>query len=117
MRELPLFEPPIDPELLIRAKAAGLDISDVLAGLYAPAPRYRFQILLQKANEFCGEVRNLGASLLSAIEKQDSERLALLRSSQEGEPGQRSRREHCFPSTIVGQRGEQVPVPATDVGE
>lgn len=82
-RELALYEPPIDPELLIRAKAAGLDLEDVLADRFAPLPHYRFQILLQKANEFCSEVRGLGGAILSSIEKKEAERLALLRSSQE----------------------------------
>jgi hypothetical protein len=40
-RTLPLFEPPIDPGLLVRAVAAGLDIADVLAGLGAPLPLHR----------------------------------------------------------------------------
>ena len=82
-RELALYEPPIDPELLIRAKAAGLSLADVLNDRFAPLSHYRFQALLQKANEFCNEVKGLGGSLLSALEKKDSEHLALLRSSQE----------------------------------
>lgn len=82
-RSLPLYEPPIDPELLIRAKAAGLDLADVLADRFAPLPHYRFQILLQKANEFCNEVKSLGSAILSAVEKKEAEHLALLRSRQE----------------------------------
>lgn len=82
-RSLPLYEPPIDPELLIRARAAGLDLADVLADRFAPLPHYRFQALLQKANEFCNEVKSLGGAILSAIEKKEAEHLALLRSSQE----------------------------------
>jgi hypothetical protein len=82
-RTIPLYEAPIDPELLIRAKAAGLDLQDVLSDRSAPPPNYRFQILLQKANEFCNEVRNLGNSILSAVEKRESEHLSLLRSGQE----------------------------------
>lgn len=82
-RELALYEPPIDPELLIRAKAAGMDWADVLADRFAPLPHYRFQVLLQKANEFCNEVKSLGGAILSAIEKKEAEQLSLLRSSQE----------------------------------
>ncbi|MEQ1935549.1 MAG: hypothetical protein ABL962_16950, partial [Fimbriimonadaceae bacterium] len=41
-RKLPLMDAPIDPELLIRATAAGLDLADVIAGLYAPPPHYRY---------------------------------------------------------------------------
>jgi hypothetical protein len=82
-RELPLYELPIDPELLIRATAAGVSLEDVLSDRFAPLPHYRFQRLLQKANEFCSEVKNLGSALLSSLEKEESEHLMLLRSSQE----------------------------------
>jgi hypothetical protein len=82
-RELPLYEPPIDPLLLIRAKAAGLDINDVLDDLYAPLPNYRFSFTLQKALELCAELKSLGSALLAALEKKDAEELTLLRSSHE----------------------------------
>jgi Tc toxin complex TcA C-terminal TcB-binding domain len=82
-RDLPLYDPPIDPLLLIKARAADLDIESVLTGLYAPLPSYRFNFTLQKAVELCAEVKALGAALLAALEKQDAEDLALLRSSQE----------------------------------
>ena len=82
-RELPLFAPPIDPELLVRAFAAGLDIDTILDDLYAPLLPYRFSVLLQKAHEICAEVKSLGGALLAALEKKDAEELALLRSSQE----------------------------------
>lgn len=85
VRQLALFEPPINPALLVQAAAAGIDISSVLSDLYAPLPHYRFQVMLQKAIEFCGDVRSLGATLLSALEKQDAEALSLLRASQEQE--------------------------------
>jgi hypothetical protein len=83
VRQLPPFEPPIDPALLVRAAAAGVDISSVLNDLAAGAPPYRFTFMHQKALELCGEVRALGANLLSALEKRDSEALAALRSTQE----------------------------------
>jgi hypothetical protein len=82
-RELPLYDPPIDPLLLIRARAAGLDIATVIADMYAPLPNYRFVFTLQKAVEFCSEVKSLGSALLSALEKQDAEELSLLRSGHE----------------------------------
>ena len=37
--------------------------------------------MFQKALELCAEVRSLGASLLSALEKNDAEGLSLLRST------------------------------------
>lgn len=83
VRELALFEPPINPMLLVQAAAAGIDISSALSDLYAPLTPYRFQFMLQKAMEFCADVRSLGAGLLAALEKKDAEELALLRASHE----------------------------------
>lgn len=82
-RQLPLFEPPIDPALLARAAAAGLDIGAVVAGVNQPLPLVRFQLLAQKASEICQEVKALGNNLLSAIEKEDNEALAILRAKHE----------------------------------
>jgi hypothetical protein len=82
-RSLALFAPPIDPGMLVRAAAAGLDISTVLAGLNAPTPFYRFNVLSPKATELVQEIRALGNSLLSALEKKDGEALGLLRSDLE----------------------------------
>jgi len=83
VRQLALFEPPIDPGALVKAVAAGVDIGAALADLNAPLPLYRFNVLLQKANEVCNDVKALGAALLSALEKKDGEALTLLRQGQE----------------------------------
>jgi hypothetical protein len=61
----------------------GIDISELLSDLYSPLPPYRFKFMLQKAYEFCGDVRSLGSALLSALEKKDAEELSLLRSKHE----------------------------------
>jgi hypothetical protein len=82
-QRLPLYDPPIDPALLVRAAAAGLDVSAIVSGLNQPLPLVRFQLLVAKAAEICQEVKSLGANLLSAIEKQDNESLALLRAQHE----------------------------------
>jgi hypothetical protein len=82
-RQLALFEPPIDPALLVRAVAGGVDISSVLADLNSPPPHYRFAYMVQKALEICSQLQALGNSLLSALEKRDAERLALMRSEDE----------------------------------
>lgn len=82
-RSLSLFAPPIDPGALVRAVAGGLDISSVLAGLNAPTPFYRFNVLSQKATELIQEIRTLGNSLSVAMEKKDAEALALLRNKLE----------------------------------
>ena len=82
-RALPLFDPPIDPGLLVRATASGIDISTAFADQAAPLPNFRFTPLAQKATELCNELKSLSAALLAALEKKDAEQLALLRSSQE----------------------------------
>ena len=82
-RSLALFAPPIDPGMLVRAAASGMDISAILAGVNAPTPYYRFNVLSQKATELAQEVRALGNALLQAMEKRDAEALALLRNALE----------------------------------
>ncbi|MFA0963524.1 neuraminidase-like domain-containing protein [Roseivirga sp. BDSF3-8] len=82
-RTLALFAPPIDPGALVKAAAAGLDISAVIAGMNAPLPHYRFMTLAQKATELVQEVRSLGSSLLQALEKKDAEEMSLLQNSLE----------------------------------
>jgi Tc toxin complex TcA C-terminal TcB-binding domain len=83
VRQLPLFEPPIDPALLVKAAAAGIDLSSVLNDLSVGTPRYRFRVMLQKAIEFCNEVKALGDKLFNVLEKKDVEGLSLLRSQHE----------------------------------
>jgi hypothetical protein len=82
-RQLALFEPPIDPALLVKAAAAGINVGNVAGGLNQPIGPVRSLFLIQKALELCGEVRGLGNALLSALEKRDGERLALLRQKHE----------------------------------
>jgi hypothetical protein len=82
-QKLPLFDPPIDPALLVRAAAAGVDINAIVSGLNQPLPLVRFQLLVSKASEICQEVKSLGANLLSAFEKGDNEALSLLRAQHE----------------------------------
>ncbi len=78
-----LFGPPLDPAILVRAAAMGLDISDVVAGLSEPSVPYRYVATAQKAAQLCSEVKALGTALLAAIEKRDAEELSLLRSRHE----------------------------------
>jgi len=60
VRQLTIFEPPIDPALLVRAAAAGVDISSVLGDINAALPHYHFSVMLQKATELCNDVKVLG---------------------------------------------------------
>lgn len=82
-RQLPLFEPPIDPALLAKAAAASVDVAATLAGFDQPLPLVRFQLLVQKALEVCQEVKSLGSGLLAAMEKGDNETLSVLRAKHE----------------------------------
>ena len=82
-RQLALFQPPIDPMMLVRAKAAGLSLDDVLAMLSAQLPPYRFPYLLEKAKNYVNTVQSFGTSLLAALEKKDTEELTLLKSLHE----------------------------------
>ncbi|KAJ2899081.1 hypothetical protein MKZ38_003437 [Zalerion maritima] len=77
-RKLPLFEPPIDPSLLVQAAAQGLSINSVLTDLNGPMPNYRFQYLLQRALELASEVKSFGHALLAAKERQDGEEYSAL---------------------------------------
>lgn len=82
-RQLALFEPPIDPAMLARAVAVGLDVGAIVNGLNQPLPLVRFQVLVQKASEIIQEVKSLGSNLLSAMEKEDGEALTVLRAKHE----------------------------------
>jgi hypothetical protein len=82
-RQLELFEPPIDPAMLARAAAAGLDVGAIVSGVNQPLPLVRFLLLVQKAADICQEVKSLGNSLLSAMEKEDGEAMAILRARHE----------------------------------
>jgi Tc toxin complex TcA C-terminal TcB-binding domain len=83
VRPLALFDPPIDPGMLVKAAAAGIDIGSIVSGLNQPIGPVRCLLLIQKALELCGEVRNLGNAVLSALEKGDAEHLALIRQRHE----------------------------------
>ncbi len=82
-RQLALFQPPINPMLLVRAKAAGLSLEDILSMRGAPLPPYRFSYMIEKAKQFTQTVQSFGSALLSALEKKDVEELTLLRSVHE----------------------------------
>jgi len=82
-RQLALFAPEIDPRLLVRARAAGLSLDDVLNATSGNLPPYRFAYILERAKAFTSVVQSFGASLLSAMEKRDGEELSLLRMTQQ----------------------------------
>ncbi len=82
-RRIPLWDPPIDPALLVRAAAAGVDLDSVLNDINAALPNYRFMVMAPKGVELCRELIGFGAALVSVLEKKDAEELAQLRSQHE----------------------------------
>lgn len=83
VRQLPLFEPPIDPALLVRATAAGVDIASALDDTGPLLSNYRFSVMHAKAMELASSVTALGGAFLAALEKKDAESLSRLRSGHE----------------------------------
>ncbi len=83
VRQLPLFEPPIDPALLVKAAAAGIDLGSVLSEIDVALPHYRFSFMIPRAQDFANEVKMLGSALLQALERRDAEELAALRATHE----------------------------------
>jgi hypothetical protein len=83
VQQLPLFDPPLDPGMLVQAAAAGIDIGSIVSGLNQPLGPVRSTVLIQKALEIAAEVRSLGSGLLAALEKGDAEQLGLLRQGHE----------------------------------
>lgn len=82
-RALALFEPPLDPRAVVRATSAGQHGLAVATQRQPVFPPYRFSFVLGLAKDLVGQLVTLGASLLSAIERQDAEQLSLVRQSQE----------------------------------
>jgi len=78
-RALALFQPPINPALLVAAAAAGLDLSGVIAQLNTPLPHYRFSTWMQKAVDLAKELQSFAGEMLAAMEKKDAEALQILR--------------------------------------
>ena len=59
--------------------ASGVDVASIVNGLNQPLPLVRFSLLAQKASELAQEVKGLGGALLTALEKEDTEALGILR--------------------------------------
>jgi hypothetical protein len=82
-RAFPIWDPEIDPGLLVRAAAAGVDLASVLGDINAATPHYRFNVMVRLAIDLCSEVKSFGAALLSALQNHDAEGLSLLRARQD----------------------------------
>ncbi len=81
-RVLPLFDPPIDPRLLIRA-GGGRDSPAVINQGAGSLPHYRFQVMLDRARQLTQTLIGFGGALLAALEKKDADALQMLQIKQE----------------------------------
>lgn len=80
---LSLYGQRIDPALLVRATAAGLDLDILLGRISSAKPTMYFQALWQRALQACERARSLEDTWLSAQERADSEEMAQLQNEQE----------------------------------
>lgn len=80
---LPLFATPVDPAELHRQQSGG----DGVQGDVSPAEGadigWRYPLLAAKAQESVNRLKEFGSGLLSALEKQDSEKVTMLLQSQQ----------------------------------
>ncbi len=104
-RMLALFAPPIDPGLLVRATALGIDLSDAIDGTFAPTPNHRYRVLAARAVDLASDVRALGGALLTALEKRDGESLSRLRAVHEVSTLERAR---AVRSEAISEAGAQL---------
>ncbi|MWC30646.1 neuraminidase-like domain-containing protein [Paenibacillus sp. MMS18-CY102] len=79
---LALFEPPIDPDQLVRMVSAGVNPLAALTQANQSVP-YRFTFMLEKAKSLAGTLSQFGSSLLAALERNDAEGMSLLQSTHE----------------------------------
>ncbi len=80
VRRLPaLFAPELDPRLLVKAKAAGLSLEEVMNLTSGALPPYRFSFLIEKSRAWAQTAQSFGTSLYAAIERRDADELNRLR--------------------------------------
>lgn len=77
-RQLPLFEKRIDPALLVRAAAQGLDLQSVIADAGVALPAHTFPMVLRTALETCNAAIAAASSMQAAFDRGDAEELAAL---------------------------------------
>lgn len=82
-RPLAIYEPALNPALLVRAAALGVDLNSALSDITAEVPLYRFPVMLQHALDMANELRVLGSAILGALQQKDGEALSQLRANQE----------------------------------
>jgi peptidoglycan hydrolase-like protein with peptidoglycan-binding domain len=85
VQELPLFPEPIDPMLLVEARAKGIDISSVFDDFRTPLPHHEFSVIFEKALRMVEDVKSFAQRFESLVEKSESEGLAEMRVEQEAQ--------------------------------
>lgn len=72
---LSLFAPPIDPGLMVKARAMGLSIDSILNSTNEKRSIYRFRVIIKLAIDMAKDACQMGRDLLSILEKRDAEQL------------------------------------------
>ena len=83
VRQLALFEPPIDPGALVKAVAGGRGYQQRPGRPERAAAALSLQRVAAKSQRGLQRCEGAGAALLAALEKKDAEALGLLRQGQE----------------------------------
>lgn len=78
-RTLALFAPPIDPGMLVKARAMGLSIDSILNSANEKHSIYRFRVIVKLAVDMAKDACQMGRDLLAILEKQDAEQLQVFK--------------------------------------
>lgn len=78
-RTLALFAPPIDPGMLVKARAMGLSIDSILNSANEKRSIYRFRVIVKLAVDMAKDACQMGRDLLAILEKQDAEQLQVFK--------------------------------------
>ena len=78
-RTLALFAPPIDPGMLVKARAMGLSVDSILNSTNDKRSIYRFRVIVKLAVDMAKDATEMGRNLLSILEKKDAEQLQVFK--------------------------------------
>lgn len=78
-RTLALFAPPIDPGMLVKARAMGISIDSILNSTNEKMSIYRFRVIVKLAVDMAKDACQMGRDLLAILEKQDAEQLQVFK--------------------------------------
>ena len=78
-RTLSLFAPPIDPGMLVKARAMGLSVDSILNSANDKRSIYRFRVIVKLAVDMAKDAAEMGRNLLAILEKKDAEQLQVFK--------------------------------------